>query len=176
MPLDRRRSTLHVQAPALCWSFENKQKLQGETMNRVQTFLLALICVAAATAMSLAGQSNGGPTSADTVAESPPAPKVSVDIGNFYLHKKAYRGALSRFREAVRDDPDYAPGYLGLGEVYERLGRKREALAAYKTYLNKLPSERDAEKARGAHKAIKRLKRELASRHGTQPPRASSQQ
>jgi tetratricopeptide (TPR) repeat protein len=143
-------------------------------MDRLQTFFLALVCVAAASAMSFAGQSNGGPSSADTLAESPPAPRVSVEIGNFYLHKKAYRGALSRFREAIRDDPDYAPGYLGLAEVYEKLGRKREALAAYETFLDKLPSERDAEKAKGAHKAIKRLKRELASTRTIPPPQVSS--
>ena len=144
------------------------------TIDRVQTFLILIVCLAAAGPASLTGQSNNGPSSAETLPESPPAPRVSVDIGNFYLHKKAYRGALSRFREAARDDPDYAPAYLGLGEVYEKLGRKQEALAAYETFLNKLPSERDAERAKRVHKAIKRLKRELASTDVTPAPRASA--
>jgi tetratricopeptide (TPR) repeat protein len=131
-------------------------------MEGLRKQIIALLAVVAATAAVLAGQSNGA-ISAGGFKESPSPPRVSVEIGNFYLQKKAYRGALSRFREAVRDDPDYAAAYLGLGEVYEKLGRKQEALAAYQTYLNKLPSERDAQRARRAHKAIKRLMRELAN-------------
>lgn len=132
-------------------------------MTRLWIFIFVFMCTAAASAIAFAGQGNGSFSSSDNSTIGPPPPKVSVDIGNFYLHKKAYRGALSRFREAIRDDPDYAPGYLGLAEVYEKLGRKREALAAYEAYLDKLPSERDAERAKSAHKAIRRLKRELAS-------------
>jgi tetratricopeptide (TPR) repeat protein len=143
-------------------------------MDRLRTFMVELVCVAVASVAAYAGQSNGGSESANRSSVSPPSPRVSVEIGNFYLHKKAYQGALSRFREAIRDDPDYAPAYLGLGEVDEKLGRKREALTAYETFLDKLPSERDAERAKGAHKAIKRLKRELASASSTPAPRTTS--
>jgi tetratricopeptide (TPR) repeat protein len=142
-------------------------------VDRLLKLIVTLVCAAAMSAVALAGQSNGGSSTAEVVDESSP-PRVSVEIGNFYLHKKAYRGALSRFREAVRDDPDYAPAYLGLGQVYEKLGRKGEALAAYETFLDKLPSERDAQRAKGAHKAIMRLKRELASTPATPEPRATS--
>jgi tetratricopeptide (TPR) repeat protein len=131
-------------------------------MDRVRVLVLMLVLAASVGAVARAGQTNGGFITVNHFQESPPPPRVSVEIGEFYLHKKAYRGALSRFREAVRDDPDYAPGYLGLAQVYEKLGRKREALAAYEEFLDKLPSERDAQRAKGAHKAIKRLKRELA--------------
>ncbi len=143
-------------------------------MDYLRSLIRVIVCAAAASTLALGGQSNGGFATVDHPHEYPPSPQVSVEIGNFYLHRKAYRGALSRFREAVRDDPDYAPGYLGLGEVYEKLGRKREALAAYETFLNKLPSERDAEKARGAHRAIKRLKSELGATAAAKPaPHAS---
>jgi tetratricopeptide (TPR) repeat protein len=134
----------------------------------IRALFMVLVCAVAMSAVKIAAQSNESSGNENSSAESSPPPHVSVEIGNFYLQKKAYRGALSRFREAVRDDPDYAPGYLGLGEVYQKLGRKREALAAYETYLNKLPSERDAQRDKRAHKAIKRLKRELASA-STQP-------
>ena len=50
----------------------------------------------------------------------PPSARQSVEVGNFYFRRKDYRGALSRFEEAARDDPYYAPAYLGLGKVYER--------------------------------------------------------
>ncbi len=88
------------------------------------------------------------------------APKC-VEIGNFYLRHKDYKGALSRFKEAVKTDSMYAPGYLGLGKVYEKIGKKRKALAAYRKYLDELPSEKQADEAKDVHKAIDRLEREL---------------
>jgi len=95
----------------------------------------------------------------------PPSARQSVEIGNFYFRRKDYRGALSRFEEAAKDDPYYAPAYLGLGKVYEKTGRKRKALAAYHKYLNALPSQKQADEAKGVHKAIRRLERELAREH-----------
>lgn len=95
----------------------------------------------------------------------PPSPRQSVEIGDFYFHRKDYRGALSRYKEAARDDPYYAPAYLGLGKVYEKMGKKRKALAAYRKYLETLPSEKQADEARGVHKAIRRLERQLQKHH-----------
>ena len=93
---------------------------------------------------------------------SPGAAK-SVEIGAFYLKKKNYRAALSRFREAIETDPYYAPAYPKLGKVYEKLGRKRESLRAYKTYLEVLPSARMAAEANDVHKAIARLEQVVKS-------------
>jgi tetratricopeptide (TPR) repeat protein len=98
------------------------------------------------------------------------APKC-VEIGNFYLRRKDYKGALSRFKEAVETDPMYAPGYLGLGKVYEKLGEKRKALEAYHKYLDELPSEKQADQARDVHKAIEQLEHEL-----NRSPRALSKE
>lgn len=91
----------------------------------------------------------------------PPSPAKSVEIGNFYFRRHDYRGALSRYLEAVHSNPDYAPAYLALGKVYEVTGKRRAALAAYEKYLAELPSDQDAERAKGVQKAIKRLKREV---------------
>lgn len=93
-----------------------------------------------------------------------PSPEKSVEIGNFYFRRRDYRGALDRYLEAVHSNPDYAPAYLGLGKTYEATGKPREALAAYEKYLAELPSDRAAERAKDARKAVKRLKRELAKR------------
>jgi tetratricopeptide (TPR) repeat protein len=90
-----------------------------------------------------------------------PGPQKCVEAGNIYLHKGALPGALSRFREAIQDDPHYAPAYLGLGKVYERMGEKRKALDAYQRYLAELPSAREAADARDAQRAIARLKKQL---------------
>jgi tetratricopeptide (TPR) repeat protein len=90
-----------------------------------------------------------------------PGPAKCVEIGNVYLHKGALQGALSRFQEAVKDNPHYAPAYLGLGKVYERLKEKQKALDAYQRYLDELPSLKDAAEARYAQHAVARLQKEL---------------
>lgn len=91
----------------------------------------------------------------------PPPPSKSVEIGDYYFRKKDYPGALSRYKEAAKDDPYYAPAYLGLGKVYEKLGKDREALANYRKYLDALPSQKQADDATDVHKAIRRLDRQL---------------
>lgn len=91
---------------------------------------------------------------------SPPAWE-SVEIANFYLKRKKYRAALSRYQEAVNTDPYYAPGYWGLGKVYEKIGLRQKALEAYKKYLDTLPSAKQAEEAKEAQRAIARLERRL---------------
>jgi len=98
----------------------------------------------------------------------PPSAAKSVEIGDYYLKTKKYNAALSRFQEAVKSDPDYAPAYLGLGKVYEKIGLRQKALAAYQKYLDALPSAKDAEDAKQVHLAMARLERGLGhakSRH-----------
>lgn len=97
-----------------------------------------------------------------------------VEIGNFYLRRKDYKGALSRFKEAVRADSTYAPAYLGLGKLYERTGKKRKALEAYRHYLDALPSEKQADEAKSVHRAITRLEQELKNSPPARPPAPSS--
>ncbi len=94
----------------------------------------------------------------------PPGAVKSVEIGNFYLKRRKYKGALSRFQEAVQEDSSYAPAYLGLGRVYEQIGLKQKALDNYKKYLDALPSEKDALEAKGVQSAIARLEREVKAR------------
>ena len=76
-----------------------------------------------------------------------PGPAKCVEIGNVYLHKGNLKGALSRFEEAVKDNSNYAPAYLGLGKVYERMNEKQKALDAFKRYLDELPSAKEAAEA-----------------------------
>jgi len=98
----------------------------------------------------------------------PPGPAKSVEVGNFYLRKRDYRAALSRFKEAADADPTYADAYLGLGKVYEKIGLKRKALDAYRKYLDALPSEKDAEDAKAVHRAMARLERQTKARPSRQ--------
>lgn len=93
-----------------------------------------------------------------------PGPAKCVEAGNVYLKKGALPGALSRFQEALKDNPHYAPAYLGLGRVYERMNEKRKALDAYHHYLDELPSAKDAAEARDAQRAVVRLRKELGQK------------
>ena len=136
----------------------------------------ALSCLALAVAcLPPAAWRAAGPAWQDQAPSSPapvpasgsdyvvPSPSQSVAIGNFYLRRRKYRGALSRFQEAAHSEPDYAPAYLGLGRTFEKLGKYEQALRAYQKYLDLLPSDRDAEEARDVHRAIERLRRQHAA-------------
>lgn len=103
----------------------------------------------------------------------PPPAWKSVDIGDFYFRRKDYPGALSRYIEATRTDPDYAPGYLGLGKCYDKMGKWGKALAAYQQYLNALPSQKQADEAVAVHKSIHRLEHEIRSNHSRSAGRGS---
>ncbi len=101
------------------------------------------------------------PTDADgNFVYAPPGPAKSVEIGNFYLKRHKYKAAISRFQEAIQARPDYAPAYLGLGRTYEKMNMKQKALDAYQAYLDKLPSDKDAEEAKDVHRAMDRLRAE----------------
>ncbi|HXH50057.1 MAG TPA: tetratricopeptide repeat protein [Terriglobia bacterium] len=104
----------------------------------------------------------------------PPSARQSVEIGDFYFRRKKYPGALSRYEEAARDDPYYAEAYLGMGKVYEKMGKGREALDAYNKYLDTLPSKKQADEATDVQKAIRRLERELHREHKSNRPAHSS--
>jgi tetratricopeptide (TPR) repeat protein len=101
------------------------------------------------------------PRADDDLNYTTPGPAKCVEIGNLYLHKGNTKAALSRFEEAVKDNPHYAPAYLGLGKVYERMKEKQKALDAYQRYLDELPSAKDAADAQEVHRAVARLKRQV---------------
>jgi len=88
-----------------------------------------------------------------------PCPAKCVEIGNAYLHKGRINAALSRFQEALKDNPNYAQAYLGLGKVYERMKENQKALNAYEHYLDELPSTKDAKEAKDVQRAVARLQK-----------------
>jgi tetratricopeptide (TPR) repeat protein len=135
---------------------------------------LALAVILSLAAPVARTQQGKKPSEAESETEpyiSPPAWK-SVEIGDFYLKRRRFRAALSRYQEALTTDPYSAPGYLGLGKVYDRLGLSQKALEAYRKYLDLLPSAKDAAAAKEVHNAIARLERQLKS--SERPPPNSS--
>jgi len=93
-----------------------------------------------------------------------PGPAKCVEVGNFYLHKKKFAAAVSRFQEAIQINSHYAPAYLGLGKTYEKMGLKQKALKSYRQYLDELPSDKEAEEAKEVQRAIARVEEEMGAR------------
>jgi hypothetical protein len=57
-------------------------------------------------------------------------------------------GALATFRGSLSSNPGFAPTWRGLGLVYEKMGNKGQARAAFKRYLQLAPSAGDADQIR----------------------------
>ena len=135
-------------------------------MRHLPSILLSAILSLGQTVLALPPQDKKLPPRAPEESEAykPPSAWKSVEIGNFYLKKKDYPGALSRYQEAVKTDPHYPGGYLGLGKVYDKLGFKVKALDAYRKYLDLLPSTKDALEAKDVQNAVARLEKGLASK------------
>jgi tetratricopeptide (TPR) repeat protein len=100
-----------------------------------------------------------------------PGPAKCVAVGNYYLRRGKLKAALSRFEEAAKTDPHYAPAYLGLGKVYERMGLKQKALEAYQQYLDELPSAKEAQEAKDVQEAVARLQKQV--KPASQPTKQS---
>ena len=59
--------------------------------------------------------------------------------------KDSTTGALASLRTSLAANPNYAPTWRGLGLVFEKLGEKDQARAAFKRYLQLAPSASDTE-------------------------------
>lgn len=104
----------------------------------------------------------GGGTAQQKPEETPFDPlraEKSIEVGLYYLKRRNYYAAIERFRDAIRYKPNFALPRRLLGETYEKLGEKAEALKSYEEYLKILPAAEDAEKVQ---KKIEKLKRSLA--------------
>jgi serine/threonine-protein kinase len=64
-----------------------------------------------------------------------------------YVHGDT-RTALASYKRAIQADAGFAPAYRGLGLVYEKLGDRPAARAAFKTYLKLAPAASDADSIR----------------------------
>ena len=97
-----------------------------------------------------------------------------VEIGDFYFKRENYRGALSRYCEALQYKPNDAIATFRIAEALEKLGDLAGAQTYYEGYLKILPGGPFAAQAR---KALERIKaraeqpnKHLAERQGCEPP------
>jgi hypothetical protein len=77
------------------------------------------------------------------------APKGDVEAsykqGLMQFARGDTQGALASLRTSLAANPNYAPTWRGLGLVFEKLGEKDQARAAFKRYLQLAPSASDTE-------------------------------
>jgi tetratricopeptide (TPR) repeat protein len=67
-----------------------------------------------------------------------------LKVGNFYFKKGNYKGAVNRFREATKWNPNYAEAYLRLGDSEEKMKDPKAAREAYAKYLELAPDSKEA--------------------------------
>jgi len=56
---------------------------------------------------------------------------IRYEAGKVAVAEGRTRDARRLFQEVIRDDPAFVPGYLGLGEALQKLGKRREAVQVW---------------------------------------------
>jgi len=86
----------------------------------------------------------------------------NIEVGNYYLDNKNWKGALSRFQSAMVLAPENPDVYWGLAECYRHLGQFADARKNYELVAEYDP---DSKHGKEAKKALKDP--ELANAAGT---------
>lgn len=77
-----------------------------------------------------------------------------MDVGDFYLQKKNYAGAMLRFKDALEHKPSDSLATFKLAQSFEGLHRADEARQNYTAYLTLEPKGSMVDQVQ---KALKRL-------------------
>lgn len=80
------------------------------------------------------------------------AASKDIDVGNYYIERKDWKAALSRFESAMVLDPENPDVFWGLAEAERHLGDFPSARAHYQTVLDFDPDSRHGKEARKALK------------------------
>ena len=78
-----------------------------------------------------------------------------VEVGDWYFKQGNYKGALSRYREALEYKPHDAEATFKLAEVLNKTGDPSGASENYAEYLKMMPNGPHAKKAREALQKLK---------------------
>jgi tetratricopeptide (TPR) repeat protein len=84
---------------------------------------------------------------------TPHADRIALrdeEIADLYFKDGNYAGALSRYAEALHFVPDDETAAFGVAESARKLGKRDQAVEAYKTYLKLAPQGKKAKQARKA--------------------------
>jgi tetratricopeptide (TPR) repeat protein len=99
------------------------------------------------------------PWGISSVPQTPEAEREfnkNFDVGNTYFKGKNYKGAESRFREALEYKPDDPDATYMLAEPIGKLGRTHEASEVYESYLKLSPRGPGAGRARKALQSLQK--------------------
>jgi hypothetical protein len=77
-----------------------------------------------------------------------------LSVAKFYMSDENLPGAYLRAKDAVTIQPDYSETHFILGQVAQKMKKKDEAIAEFKTYLKLDP---EGEKAKAAQRALSDL-------------------
>jgi tetratricopeptide (TPR) repeat protein len=80
------------------------------------------------------------------------AASKEIEVGDYYLQTKDWKGALSRFESALVLDPENPDVYWGLAEANRHLGNLADARANYEKVALYDPDSRHGKDARKALK------------------------
>ena len=86
---------------------------------------------------------------------------ADLQVANFYLSIRHYAGAEDRYRNLLKQDPEYTRKdslYFHLAELLEKVDKKAEALPYYERLVNEYEQSEHLEEAR---RRIDRLRSEL---------------
>jgi tetratricopeptide (TPR) repeat protein len=78
------------------------------------------------------------------LAEDPGEPFTRFALAKEYLKAGDTARALAYFEQLVADRPEYVGTYYHLGKLYEGLGRRPDAIAAYQAGVRVAGQQRDA--------------------------------
>lgn len=70
--------------------------------------------------------------------------RTAYVAGNHHLFAGQTDAAISSYRQALADYPNYAAGYRGLGLAYTQANNHPAAVSAFKSYLALVPNAHDA--------------------------------
>jgi len=93
-----------------------------------------------------------------------------INVGGYYLDRKNWKAALSRFESAMVLDPENPEVYWGLAEAYRHLGNFADARANYQKVAEYDPDSRHGKEAMKALKTP-----EIANAKNTPPSPAPAQ-
>ncbi|HEU0029627.1 MAG TPA: tetratricopeptide repeat protein [Kofleriaceae bacterium] len=84
---------------------------------------------------------------AKALEQKPNGVEALTGMGYCHLDAKNFASAHSRFRTALATSPRYEPALAGIAEAYQQQGRKDDAIAAWRTYLEAYPGSAKAQRA-----------------------------
>lgn len=70
------------------------------------------------------------------IAKDPKFPLAQLRVGELYAKLRTFNEAENYYNTVISIDPNYAPVYKDLGELYYQTGKSAKALESYKKYLD----------------------------------------